>query len=90
MSISSYTFTNRWDATLYVPIGSKTAYEAANYWKEFKEIVEEGTSGINLIKAREPVDVYTLDGQKIRSKVTDTSDLSKGVYIIRGKKVVVR
>lgn len=27
-------------ATLYVPQGSKAAYEAADYWKEFKEIVE--------------------------------------------------
>jgi len=27
-------------ATLYVPAGSKAAYEAANYWKEFKEIIE--------------------------------------------------
>ena len=31
---------NRANATLYVPFGSKSAYEAANYWKEFKEIVE--------------------------------------------------
>ena len=28
------------NATLYVPAGSKAAYEAANYWKEFKEIIE--------------------------------------------------
>ncbi|MBP5345525.1 MAG: leucine-rich repeat domain-containing protein [Bacteroidales bacterium] len=28
------------NATLYVPKGSKAAYEAADYWKEFKEIVE--------------------------------------------------
>jgi hypothetical protein len=48
------------------------------------------SSSINQVEAKEPVDVYTLDGQKIRSKVTDTSDLSKGMYIIRGKKVVVK
>jgi hypothetical protein len=46
--------------------------------------------GIDQVEAKEPADVYTLDGHKIRSKVTDTSDLSKGVYIIRGKKVVVQ
>ena len=40
LSISSNTFTNRANATLYVPAGCKDAYEAANYWKEFKEIVE--------------------------------------------------
>lgn len=27
-------------ATLYVPAGSKAAYEAADYWKDFKEIIE--------------------------------------------------
>ena len=40
VSISSNAFTNRTNATLYVPAGSKAAYEAADYWKEFKEIVE--------------------------------------------------
>ena len=39
VNISSYTFSNR-KAILYVPFGCKTAYEAANEWKEFKEIVE--------------------------------------------------
>ncbi len=38
--ISSITFSNSANATLYVPEGSKAAYEAADYWKEFKEIVE--------------------------------------------------
>ena len=40
ISIEQYTFSNCGNATLYVPAGSKAAYEAANYWKEFKEIVE--------------------------------------------------
>ena len=40
LTITEYTFTNRNNATLYVPVGCKAAYQAANYWKEFKEIVE--------------------------------------------------
>lgn len=44
LSIQSNTFSNRKNATLYVPAGSKTAYEAADYWKEFKEIIEIGGS----------------------------------------------
>ena len=40
VSINKNIFTNRANATLYVPFGSKAAYEAADYWKEFKEIVE--------------------------------------------------
>ena len=38
--IVEYTFTNRANATLYVPHGSKNAYLAANYWSEFKEVKE--------------------------------------------------
>jgi len=40
LSIGYSTFTNRTNATLYVPAGSKAAYETKNYWKEFKEIIE--------------------------------------------------
>jgi hypothetical protein len=51
ISITSVVFSNCANATLFVPRGSKAAYETANYWKEFKEIVEGteitiGTSGI--------------------------------------------
>ena len=38
--IESNTFSNTANVTLYVPKGSKAAYEAADYWKEFKKIVE--------------------------------------------------
>ena len=40
IAITSDVFSNRTNATLYVPAGSKAAYEAADYWKEFNEIVE--------------------------------------------------
>ena len=40
LSISSETFPNQTNATLYVPYGCKAAYEAADYWSDFKEIVE--------------------------------------------------
>lgn len=38
--INSETFSNSKNAKLYIPYSSKTAYEAADYWKEFKEIIE--------------------------------------------------
>ena len=46
VSISYSTFSNRSQATLYVPYGS--SYMAALYWNEFKEIVEmpDPASGI--------------------------------------------
>lgn len=40
IAITSFTFSNRANATLYVPAGCKAAYEAADYWKEFMEIIE--------------------------------------------------
>ena len=39
-TISKSVFSNRSNATLYVPAGSREAYQAAGYWKEFKEIIE--------------------------------------------------
>ena len=39
LTITENTFTNRANATLYVPAGCKTAYEAAQYWQDFN-IVE--------------------------------------------------
>ena len=40
LPIGEQTFSNRTKAFLYVPYGCKAAYEAADYWKEFKEIIE--------------------------------------------------
>ena len=42
LTITSNTFSNRANATLIVPNGCKSAYEAASYWKEFLEIIEIG------------------------------------------------
>lgn len=44
LTINSQTFTNRKNATLYVPLGSKAAYQAADYWKDFYKIIERDMS----------------------------------------------
>lgn len=40
VTIASEVFPNRANSILYVPKGSRPAYKAANYWKEFKQIIE--------------------------------------------------
>ena len=49
-----------------------------------------GATGINSIELQDPFDVYTLDGIKVRSKVTTTENLPSGVYIVNGRNVVVK
>ena len=40
LDIGEWAFSNRGNATLYIPQGSGDAYKNAEYWKDFKEIVE--------------------------------------------------
>ena len=47
LPIATYTFYNRANATLYVPQGSKEAYQSAQYWREFKNIVEIIKGNVN-------------------------------------------
>ena len=48
--ITEYVFANRANSWLHVPFGSKAAYEAADYWKEFRGVLEMpgGQCGDNL------------------------------------------
>ena len=40
LTITANTFTNRTNAILYVPSGSKLAYENAEFWQDFMEIIQ--------------------------------------------------
>jgi hypothetical protein len=66
---NSNTFSNRANATLYVPAGSKAAYEAAEYWNTFKEIVELEATTIEPIEQDEVTDFGENSG------LTDETDL---------------
>ena len=41
LAIYPGTFLNRQNATLYIPSGCSQNYDLADYWKEFKEIIED-------------------------------------------------
>jgi hypothetical protein len=60
VDIDSYTFTNRTNATLYVPSGCKAAYQAKIYWKEFGTIKEYLSGDVNLDEETNVVDVVDI------------------------------
>ena len=72
ISIFSNTFSNRTSATLYVPYGSKAAYEAADYWKEFKEFVEFETPEHSNILAADDAQGYS--GHQVSLNVNLTNE----------------
>ena len=47
-------------------------------------------TGIDVAKTVEPFDIYSVDGRVVRRQAENTKGLQKGVYIIKGKKQVVR
>ena len=70
LAITSNTFSNRANATLYVPAGSKAAYEAANYWKNFKEINEIGKDMSSSDITINPISTVTYNGSAQTPTVT--------------------
>ena len=60
MRVNEDTFSTRAYATLYVPAGCKSAYEAADYWKDFKEIVEVTPGDVNGSDGVTPADAIMI------------------------------
>ena len=88
-TLDYYTFsmTDISSATLYVPVGSKDAYLAADYWKEFGNIVEMDFTAIEDIPADDALhgvnDVY----YDLRGRCV-SEPTKGGIYIHNGKKVL--
>ena len=96
-SVFYYTFANFWQSacTLYVPIGAAETYKNTAYWKYFKTITEiDFTTGVKgVYTPSQLVTVYTMDGRVVkrnadRTRLSET--LPHGIYIVDGKKYVVR
>ena len=77
---------------LYVPEGSVDLYKAADVWKEFKNILPIPATGIwgQIFTDGTPYDVYNMHGRKVRANTTTLKGLPRGVYIVNGKKYVVK
>lgn len=70
-------------------IGSSLIISASTIHGEKEPVA----SGIQEIKMENPAvkqGVYTLGGQKVKEQAEDLQDLPQGIYIINGKKVVVK
>lgn len=76
-----------------MPKNSVDAYKKTDEWKDFF-LIEGTTTGIinNIYNKTENVDVYTIDGIKRLSKasVSEINALPKGIYIINGKKIIIK
>ena len=73
------------NATLYIPNGTKSLYEKREPWNIFFDIVEMDFTGIDDMEAEgERVQtIYDLQGRKVEVP-------SEGLYIINGKKVMIK
>ena len=84
---------NKWNCKLIVPKNSLDAYKQAYQWKDFL-LIEGSTTGITntVYNKAGLVDVYTIDGAKRLSKAStdEINALPKGVYIVNGKKIIIK
>ena len=77
VAIDKYDFTNRTYAILYVPNGSRSAYQAADYWKEFKEILQIIIPTHKLtymVDGEEYKSYYIEEGESITPEIAPTKE----------------
>ena len=81
----SFTNFHYLSTTLYVPTGCLEAYQNADVWKEFWEIKEFDATGINDVKTEneKAATVYDINGRMVENP-------ENGIYIVDGKKVLLR
>ena len=65
-----------------------TAYEFPN--TEFEVMVGNKTGIHEVTRSQEPANIYTLQGLLVRTQATSLKGLQPGVYIMNGKKYVVK
>ena len=86
-------YVNTSKCKLIVPKNSLDAYKQAYQWEDFS-LIEGSTTGItNTVYNKAGLaDVYTIDGAKRLSKASadEINALPKGVYIVNGKKIIIK
>ncbi len=86
ISISSAVFynSNTNNCSLYVPVGSKTAYQNANKWKDFGNIIEMTTSIQPILQS--DIKLRTENGKLNIEHVKEGSKVE--IYNVLGKKII--
>ena len=83
-------------ATSLSPVGEYAIIVSGGSAKNYTFTYQNGiltikeSTGIGIIRLGSEVDVFDLRGNKVASRVKSLQGLPKGVYIINGKKVVVK
>ena len=84
---------NKSKCKLIVPKNSLDAYKQAYQWNDFF-LIEGSTTGITntVYNNARLADVYTIDGTRRLSKAStdEINALPKGVYIVNGKKIIIK
>ena len=88
------------DAELHVPVGTKDAYDNTSGWWLFDTIIDDLTeeAGVEEIKSEsldvnpyDAVEVYNLQGKKMTIAYgNELPSLPAGIYIVNGKKVLIK
>ena len=81
----AFSFTSYENATLYVPKGTIDKYKATEGWKDFLNIEEGNPSGIKAVENTKDKNATIYDLNGVRQ-----SEAKKGIYIVGGRKVVVK
>jgi hypothetical protein len=88
--------TARTAATKDSPVGEYEIVVSGGEAQNYELKYENGTltviepTVIATISVAHPVDIYTMQGHKVRTKATTLEGLPKGVYIVNGRKVVIK
>lgn len=86
-------FADCYSAYLHVPAGTRTEYLHTNGWSGFSNILDDisGIDDIEFDNSNYPIEVYNLQGYKLNiSNKDELNSLPKGIYIINGKKELLK
>ena len=67
-----------------------TCFDSFRLFYYGKEFEDDTSTGIGKTIDTDVFEIYTLGGQKVRHQATSIKGLPKGVYVVAGKKVVVK